>query len=63
VQRIGDTLAAAAFQALQLPALGFGPSGMAVCCVPVCVAWALVAYRLGQRQEQLVVLPAKPLAV
>ncbi|KAI3438810.1 hypothetical protein D9Q98_001227 [Chlorella vulgaris] len=63
VQRIGDTLAAAAFQALQLPALGFGPSGMAVCCVPVCVAWALVAYRLGLRQEQLAVLAAKPLAV
>ncbi|EFN57551.1 hypothetical protein CHLNCDRAFT_14673, partial [Chlorella variabilis] len=52
VQRIGDTLAAAAFQAL-VPALGFGPSGMAAACVPVCALWAAVAYRLGRRQQKL----------
>jgi hypothetical protein len=52
LQRIGDTLAAAAFQAL-VPALGFGPSGMAAACVPVCAAWSVVAYRLGQRQQRL----------
>ena len=52
LQRIGDTLAAAAFQAL-VPALGFGPSGMAAACVPVCAAWSVVAFRLGQRQQRL----------
>lgn len=62
VQRIGDTLAAAAFQAL-VPALGFGPSGMAAACVPVCALWAAVAYRLGRRQQKLAVAAAtaKPL--
>ncbi|KAL4425483.1 hypothetical protein ABPG75_009499 [Micractinium tetrahymenae] len=52
VQRIGDTFAAAAFQAL-VPAMGFGPSGVAAACVPVCMAWAAVAYHLGLRQQRL----------
>ena len=55
-QRVGDTLAAALFQVL-VPALGFGPSGLAAACVPVCCGWAAVAYSLGQRQQRL----ARPL--
>jgi AAA family ATP:ADP antiporter len=52
VQRVGDTIAAAAFEAL-VPSWGFGPSGVAAACVPVCAAWAAVAFRLGQRQQRL----------
>lgn len=52
LQRVGDTCAAAAFQAL-VPAMGFGPSGVAAACVPVCLAWTVVAYRLGLRQQRL----------
>lgn len=51
-------MAAALFQTL-VPALGFGPSGMALACVPVCAVWAVVAHRLGQRQQRL----ARPLAM
>lgn len=52
VQRVGDTLAAALFQAL-VPWLGLGPAGLAAACVPVCGAWTAVAYQLGRRQQRL----------
>lgn len=51
-QRIGDTTAAALFQTL-VPALGFGPSELAMAVVPVTAAWAATAYSLGRRQQQL----------
>lgn len=52
LQRIGDTTAAALFQTL-VPALGFGPSELAMAVVPVTAAWAAAAYSLGRRQQQL----------
>eukprot|EP00887_Chlorella_sp_A99_P000869 scaffold5.g869.t1 len=52
IQRVGDALAAGAFQTL-VPALGFGPAGVGAACVPVCLLWAGVAYRLGLRQQAL----------
>ena len=54
IQRVGDALAAGAFQTL-VPALGFGPAGVAVACVPVCLLWAAVAFQLGRRQQALAV--------
>ena len=52
IQRVGDALAAGAFQAL-VPSLGFGPAGVAATAVPVCAAWAILGYRLGARQVAL----------
>lgn len=52
VQRVGDALAAGAFQML-VPSFGFGPGGVAAACVPACLAWAAVAYGLGRRQQAL----------
>ena len=60
VQRVGDASAAAIFQVL-IAALGFGPSLLAAAAVPVCGCWAVVAHRLGLRQQRLAA--ARPLAL
>lgn len=52
IQRAGDTAAALMFQII-VPALGFGAGTLAVFVVPVCVAMALVGYKLGAMQHNL----------
>lgn len=52
LQRTGDVVAAAAFQALG-SVMGFGPRGVAAAAVPICCAWAGAAWVLGRRHEQL----------
>jgi hypothetical protein len=52
LQRLGDALAAGAFQVL-VPAAGFGPAGLAAACVPACAAWGLLGWRLGRQQQAL----------
>ena len=62
VQRVGDALAAGAFQAL-VPGLRFGPAGVAAACVPVCALWTSVAYSLGRRQQRLAATAAAAAAL
>lgn len=48
VQRMGDTLAAGAFQMVSVW-YGAGPAGVAAAACPVCCSWLLVVYSLGKR--------------
>lgn len=48
-QRVGDVAAAGAFQAA-VPAAGFGPSALALMCIPVSIVWTAVAWNLGGHQ-------------
>jgi ATP:ADP antiporter, AAA family len=50
LQRVGDVLAAAAFQML-VPMAGMGARGMAIACAVACVAWLAAAVRLGRGYE------------
>lgn len=52
VVRMGDSIGAGMFRMLD-SLLGFGPSGLAATAAPVCLLWSAIAFRLGQRQQQM----------
>lgn len=51
VQRVGDAGAAAVF-ATAVPALGLGPERLALCALPFCLGWSVVAATLGEQYRQ-----------
>ena len=52
ILRMGDSIGAAVFHALDR-LLGFGPSGLAAIAVPLCAAWGMIAFQLGQKQQSM----------
>lgn len=52
ILRSGDTIGATVFQGLDT-IFKFGSSGLAAAAVPVCLTWGAIAFKLGQKQQQL----------